>query len=98
MASKLAIIRAKLNAFKSAIADQGGASESRLTVYSVQQFNFILEDLTASFPEVARDLPNPFHEESKFNMIGQTDVSQFDLEVAVRTILGIIEVIEADQK
>ena len=97
MSNQLPFLRAKVQAIKT-VLDKASAKEreSRVATHLAQQFNDVLKEIGAAYPDAAPHLPKPIPSSvSLLRRNGLSDVSYMDLMVFAEQVLNVLSVVES---
>ncbi len=95
MPSKVDFLKAKVEAVKNVLEKTTPKErENRVTLHLAEEFNSVLKEIGAAFPDAAPHLPKPIPCVG-FRRLGVSDVGYVDLMVFAEQVLRILSVVES---
>ena len=70
--------------------------QGQVNIQLAQDFNKLIEDVTAAFPQIVSALPQPIDCAGPFMQMGVTSLTYLDLEVYADRLLAALELVAPD--
>jgi hypothetical protein len=91
MPSKLDFLREHMAVLRDALKNiSEDNKKNKASLHQVEDFNEKLKGIKAECPEAVEHLPKELATKSRFNRVGQTDITLLDLEVQADRVLRVV--------
>lgn len=91
---KLDLFRMKADSFRRVLSQAPQqAKKNHVTIPMSEEFNRLLDEMAAAFPDIAEALPRKITAESDARIAGYADVKLLELEILSEQLVGILDLL-----
>ena len=96
MPTKAEFLKAKVQAVKSVLEKTSPKErEGKVSSHLALDFNAVVKEIAAAFPEAAPHLPKPIHANLQLRHMGLSNIGFVDLMILAEQVLRVLSVVES---
>lgn len=95
MPSPTQLLKIRVKAFRSTLHNASESSKkNHVTTMLAEEFNRLVTDAGATFPDIKTALPSLIQHNPQFRMMGISGATYLDLEIMAEQVLGLLDAME----